>query len=111
MHDYLRSPFGHETIEDLRKLGVKMETVGTPSTGPRPLEGKTFVVTGTLKGYSREEIHAVIERHGGRAASSVSTKTDYLIAGEEAGSKLEKARELGVQVLSEDAFETLLNER
>ena len=66
------------------------------------------MVTGTLKGYTRDEIHEVIARHGGRAASSVSNKTDYLVAGEQAGSKLAKARQLGVAILSEEEFESLI---
>jgi DNA ligase (NAD+) len=65
-------------------------------------------VTGTLSRYTRDEIQALIERHGGRAASSVSKKTDYVVAGENAGSKLDKARELEIPVLSEDDFERLI---
>jgi DNA ligase (NAD+) len=67
------------------------------------------VVTGTLTKYSREEIEELIARHGGRAASSVSKNTDFVVAGEKAGSKLAKAQELGVRVLSEHDFEGLLN--
>src|SRR5262249_54935813 len=65
------------------------------------LAGKTLVVTGTLKGYSRADIEGLIRDLGGKAAGSVSKKTDYVVAGEEAGSKLDKARELGVPVLTE----------
>ena len=71
------------------------------------LSGKTFVVTGTLTKYSREEIEGLIKQLGGKAVGSVSKKTDYLVAGEKAGSKLEKARELGVTVLTEEEFERL----
>jgi len=108
VYDYLHSPFGRKVVEDLREVGVKMESVGGPSAAAGPLAGKTFVVTGTLKRYSREQIHAVIAEHGGRPASNVSAKTDYLIAGDNPGSKLAKARELGVRILSEDEFEKLL---
>ena len=72
------------------------------------LEGKTLVVTGALTKYSRDEINELITRHGGHAASSVSKNTDYVVAGEKAGSKLDKARELGVPVLTEEEFEKLL---
>ena len=72
------------------------------------LTGKTFVVTGTLARYSREEIEGLIKKFGGKAAGSVSKRTDYLVAGEKAGSKLEKARELGVAVLTEDDFDKLI---
>jgi len=66
------------------------------------------VVTGTLKNYSRSEIEALIARHGGRASSSVSKKTDFVLAGADPGSKLDKAKALGVPVLSEEEFEKLL---
>jgi DNA ligase (NAD+) len=66
-----------------------------------PLEGKTFVVTGTLPTYSREQIKELIQNNGGKVTDSVSKKTDYLVMGENAGSKLDKARQLGVLVLEE----------
>jgi DNA ligase (NAD+) len=74
-----------------------------------PLSGKTLVVTGTLEKYTREQIEALIEQSGGRAANSVSKSTDYLVAGEKAGSKLDKAHKLGVPVISESEFEELLS--
>jgi DNA ligase (NAD+) len=76
--------------------------------GSGKLQGKTLVVTGTLAKYGREEIEELITRHGGRAASSVSKNTDYLVAGEKAGSKLEKAKQLGVKVITEVEFEEML---
>jgi NAD-dependent DNA ligase len=72
------------------------------------LAGQTFVVTGTLKNYSRDEIEKLIKALGGKATGSVSSKTSYVVAGEEAGSKLDKARELGVPVLTEEEFEKLI---
>ena len=72
------------------------------------MTGKSLVVTGKLVKYTRDEIHELIETNGGRAASTVSSKTDYLIAGEKAGSKLQKAEKLGVTVLSEDDFHALI---
>ncbi len=106
--DFLHSKFGMETIEDLKSVGVKMKSAAHAG-GPRALEGKTLVVTGTLVKYSRDEIEELIARHGGHAASSVSKNTDYVVAGEKAGSKLAKAQELGVPVITEAEFERLLN--
>jgi len=108
VYEYLHSDFGSSTIADLKGLGVRMEAVASAGEGTRALEGKTLVVTGTLTRYTRDEIQELIIRHGGRAASSVSKNTDYVIAGEKAGSKLAKARGLGVPVLSEEQFEALL---
>jgi DNA ligase (NAD+) len=110
VYDFLHSDFGCKAIKDLRAQGVQMESASVPGTagGARKLEGKTLVVTGTLVKYGRDEINELITQHGGHAASSVSKKTDYVVAGEKAGSKLEKARELGVQVLSEEEFERLI---
>jgi DNA ligase (NAD+) len=109
VHSFLHDPQNLALIGELRQAGVEMETARpTRSTEQGPLAGKTLVATGTLKRYTRDEIHALIEKHGGRAATSVSSKTNYLVAGEDAGSKLEKARKLGVTILSEDDFEGLL---
>ena len=108
IYDFLHSKFGVETIQDLESLGVDMKSTAR-TRGARTLEGKTLVVTGTLQKYDREEIKEAITRHGGHAASSVSKKTDYLVAGENAGSKLAKAQELGVPVITEEEFERLLH--
>jgi len=93
-------------IEKLRAAGVNMESRGAVG-GAGPLAGKTVVVTGVLKNYTRSAIQARIKELGGRAVGSVSGKTDYLLAGEDAGSKLTKARQLGVPVLTEEEFEEL----
>jgi DNA ligase (NAD+) len=82
------------------------KTLRKAATGP--LARKTLVVTGTLKKYTREEIQELIAKHGGKAASSVSKSTDYLVAGEKAGSKLEKAEKLGVKVITEEELEGLI---
>jgi DNA ligase (NAD+) len=107
VYDFLHGAFGRETIADLQQIGVSTEHAAAPRA-VRTLEGKTLVVTGTLQRYARDEIEELIARHGGRAASSVSKKTDYVVAGAEAGSKLAKAQQLGVRVLTEDQFEQLL---
>lgn len=96
-------------ISKLESMGVNVTSKSTFSEGGI-LSGKTLVVTGTLVKYSRDEIKALIEKHGGKAAGSVSSKTDYVIVGENAGSKAEKAASLNVPILSEEAFERLLSE-
>ena len=108
--DYFHSEFGEATIADLRSVGVKMDAIASGEAAGvfRALEGKTLVVTGTLTKYTRDEIAELITLHGGRAASSVSKKTDYVVAGENAGSKLEKAQSLGVPVITEEDFERLV---
>lgn len=107
-YDFLHSEQGRKTIDSLRKAGVAMEAVTSAPRAGAALAGKTLVVTGALSKYTRDEIEELIARHGGHAASSVSKKTDYLVAGEKAGSKLAKAKQLGVPVLDEDGFEKLL---
>jgi DNA ligase (NAD+) len=98
-----------DLIERLRSLGVNCQGLEKPK-GSSLFSGKTFVLTGGLARYSREEAKARIESLGGRVSSSVSKKTDYVVAGEEPGSKLEKAKSLGVSVLSEDEFVAMLEE-
>jgi DNA ligase (NAD+) len=102
---YFDVPANRERIEKMQRAGVAPVHVAT-ATGSR-LAGKTVVVTGTLNRFSRDEIHKLIEREGGKPSSSVSSKTSYLVAGDAAGSKLEKAKSLKVPVLSEDEFLTL----
>ncbi len=104
VYDFLHSDAGRETIEDLRRAGVKMEAEGKAPAGG-PLAGKTVVVTGTLTNYTRDSIKKRIRELGGKDVSSVSKNTDFVLAGEKAGSKLDKARELGVPVLTEAEFE------
>jgi DNA ligase (NAD+) len=77
---------------------------------PRTLEGMTVVVTGSLEGFSRDEAKEAIIRRGGKAAGSVSKNTSYVVAGENAGTKLDKAEQLGLPILDEDGFRKLLEE-
>lgn len=109
VRDFFQGDRGRAIIDDLRALGVRM-TADSPLQTPQSLAGKTIVVTGTLQRYTRDQIEDVIARHGGRAASSVSSKTDFVVAGANAGSKLEKARQLNIPVLDEADFERLLGE-
>jgi DNA ligase (NAD+) len=110
VHDFFHSAAGRKTIAHLKDVGIdpQMEIVRPQAAEDLPLGGKTIVVTGTLKKYSRQEIEELIQKHGGRASGSVSKKTDYLLAGEEAGSKLDKAKKLGVPVISEVEFERMI---
>jgi len=104
---YFASPETVELIHRLTAYGVNMTSAQMVQTSGI-LQGKTVVVTGTLVKYSREAIKEVIEQNGGKAAGSVSAKTDYVVVGENAGSKADKAMQLGVQILTEDAFEILI---
>jgi len=111
VHDWLTSEYGSGVIDRLAAVGVKLDVPEEERVSDGPLTGKTLVVTGTLAGYSRQEAEAAIRQAGGRASSSVSKKTDFLVAGAEAGSKLAKAEKLGVKVLDESGFEQLLRSR
>lgn len=107
--DYFESEFGQQTIDDLQDLGLKMEVLQGRAASSDTLSGKTLVVTGTLPDYSRDQMHDLIKQHGGTISSSVSKKTDYLVAGEKAGSKLTKAESLGVPVLDQQGLLDLLD--
>ena len=102
-----RRPARHQRAARRGREARYRKATATGSAGSA-LAGKTLVVTGTLEKYKREEIESLIAQHGGRAASSVSKKTDYLVAGENAGTKLDKARKLGVPVISEADFDNLI---
>lgn len=105
LYRFLHSEEGQRILRDLEAAGVRLkETRATAPDGPQPLSGKTLVVTGTLEQFGRKEIEDLIRRLGGKTASTVSRKTDYVLVGTEPGSKLDKARELGVKTLSETEF-------
>ncbi|MGE0489901.1 MAG: NAD-dependent DNA ligase LigA [Vulcanimicrobiota bacterium] len=108
VHDFFREPVNQELIERLLAAGVRPAAPARVEAGPRPLDGKTFVLTGTLEGMTRDEAKDRIRAAGGRVTSSVSKKTDYVVAGAEAGSKLQKAEQLGVTVLDEAGLLQLL---
>ncbi|KQV46280.1 aromatic ring-opening dioxygenase LigA [Pelomonas sp. Root1217] len=109
IHTFFAQPHNREVVEQLLAAGVQpKESAGEADDRPRPLLGKTLVLTGTLPTLSRDEAQALIEEAGGKVSGSVSKKTTYVIAGEEAGSKLEKARSLGVPVLDEAGLRALL---
>lgn len=108
--DFLSEPHNREVIEQLRAAGVRWEE-GPPAVAPAgALLGKTLVLTGTLPTLTRDEAKAMIEAAGGKVSGSVSKKTDYLVAGEEAGSKLDKAQALGVDILDEAGLRALLQQ-
>ncbi len=112
VYDFVHGEYGERTIRRLVEVGVEQTAPESDNAAPASqiFTGKTFVVTGKLQQFTRDEIHALVEANGGRASSSVSGNTDYLVAGEKAGSKLEKAKKLGVNVLSEAEFSALLSQ-
>lgn len=98
-------------LERLRVAGIRFEdssAAGQDAQRPRPLTGKTFVLTGALAHFSRDEATELIENAGGRVTGSVSKKTDFVVAGEDPGSKLEKARSLGVKIIGEDELKSMV---
>ena len=103
VYEYFRDPVNQDILRRLKAYGVNMELSDTGIVDD-VLAGKTVVVTGTLPTLSRNEAKSMIEAHGGKAAGSVSKKTDYVLAGEAAGSKLVKAQELGITIIDENEF-------
>jgi DNA ligase (NAD+) len=109
VRDWFDKPANRELVERLRAAGVSTEEAAA-APGSQAFQGKQFVLTGALEGMTRDEAKSAIEARGGRVTSSVSKKTAYVVVGGEAGSKLEKARQLGVECLDEAAFRRLLEE-
>jgi len=106
---------GRAVLDDLADAGVEAELpaprpAGAAEAASGPLVGKTLVVTGTIEGFTREEAEQAVRAAGGKVAGSVSRKTDYVVAGPGAGSKLAKAEELGIRVLDAEAFKRLLTD-
>jgi DNA ligase (NAD+) len=104
--DYLAQPQSRELIQSLKNAGVNMES--TAELVDERFAGMTFVLTGTLTQFDRKTAQGLIEERGGKAAGSVSKKTTYVVAGEAAGSKLKKAQELNIPILSEEEFAKML---
>ena len=111
VHDWLASDYGMQVIDRLMSAGVNMEVLETNDVRDGSLSGKTVVVTGTLESFTRQEAEEAIQRAGGKPTSSVSNNTDYVISGNEAGSKLAKAKKLGITILNNNQFKELLNEK
>jgi DNA ligase (NAD+) len=98
-----------DLIERLRRAGVRMQSQSAAAeAATQTLAGKTLVLTGTLSSMTREEAEAAISARGGRVVTSVSKKTSYVVVGADPGSKLDKARELGIETLNEQAFGRLI---
>jgi DNA ligase (NAD+) len=97
-----------QVIDKLIASGVNTVTLNSKETGDKPLAGKTFVITGTMESFTRQEAGEIVEKLGGKVSSSVSRNTDYVVVGENPGSKYDKAVTLGVQILDEEAFKALV---
>jgi DNA ligase (NAD+) len=108
IHTFFAQPHNREVVEQLRACGVHWEEGEPAAQAPKPLAGLTVVLTGTLPVLSRDEAKDLLEAAGAKVAGSVSKKTSYVVAGAEAGSKLDKAQELGIPVLDEDGLRRLL---
>jgi DNA ligase (NAD+) len=106
--EFFAEPKNRELVDELRAAGLTLR--GKKKERGTKLAGKTFVLTGTLANYSRDEAKKMIEDAGGKVTGSVSKKTDYVVAGADAGSKLDKAKELGVNVIDEKKMEKLLKQ-
>jgi DNA ligase (NAD+) len=107
--EYFSDPKNRSVIDQLIDAGVKPEPPETRRS--TKLAGKTFVVTGTLEHFTRQQAEQAIRQAGAKASSSVSKKTDFVLAGENAGSKLDKAKKLGVEIITEEQFMEMIDER
>lgn len=107
IYEFFREEQSIDLINKLKLAGVNMQALEEEGLDSR-FEGKTFVLTGALSKYSRDEASNIIEKFGGKTSGSVSKKTSYVLAGEDAGSKLTKAQNLGVKIISEEQFEEMI---
>lgn len=108
IYEFFRQPQTMDLIEKLKEAGVNTEVLEDDSNSDDRFFGETFVLTGSLTGFTRQEASDIIERFGGKVSGSVSKKTSYVLAGEEAGSKLTKAQELGIRIISEEEFNNMI---
>ena len=111
VHAFLQEERNARVIDDLVRLGVRWPEVAAAKSGSREFENKTFVLTGRLSSMSRDEAGDIVRERGGTVSGSVSKKTDFVVVGEEAGSKLKKATELGIRLLDEDEFLKLIGRK
>lgn len=107
IYEFFRQEQTIDLINKLENAGVNTTSLEEENTDNR-FENKTFVLTGTLSKYTRDEAGNIIEKFGGKTSSSVSKKTSYVLAGEDAGSKLTKAQSLGIEVITEEQFEEMI---
>ncbi|HSD00057.1 MAG TPA: BRCT domain-containing protein, partial [Casimicrobiaceae bacterium] len=110
IHDFFAEPHNREVIAALRAAGVKWKEGPPRRAAEGPLAGRTFVLTGTLPTLSRDDAKALLEAAGATVTGSVSKKTDYVVAGADAGSKLAKAEALGIPVLDENALRAMIGQ-
>ena len=105
--NYFKNTENLKVLDKLRRAGVRMEEE-VEEVAEQPLKGLTFVFTGALKDFSREEAKEIVEKLGGKVSSSVSKKTDYVVVGENPGSKYQKALSLGVKIIDEEEFKKMI---
>lgn len=108
VEQFFRQKQNRDTVEKLKAAGVNTVSFGKKKIKDNRFEGKTFVLTGTLPSFTRKEAEEIIKSFGGKTSGSVSKKTDYVLAGEDAGSKLQKAKELGIEIIDEDKFRKMI---
>jgi DNA ligase (NAD+) len=107
VYEYFHGPGNLSVIEELREAGVTPEQAKTKRSDK--MRGKTFVITGTLENFTRQKAEQAVRQMGARALSSVSKNTDFVLAGKNPGSKLDKARSLGVKIIDEKEFSKMLS--
>jgi DNA ligase (NAD+) len=107
---FFRQPQTRRLIDKLRQDGLRLEEEAPMQAGALPWQGKTFVFTGTLAGFTREQAERIVKELGGEATSSVSSQTDFVVAGDKPGSKVDRAQTLGIRILKEEEFVAMLEE-